>query len=171
MSCTCNRDYTHCYLCGAKGPYRQKFRSEYLTKINGTIVDAFLCRRCGQEFDTTMPCEAPAKLASRITNFKAESSNLPTQTAPTHVQKDSPEYLQLAQSKVLSLLKEGLTKEQALARMRLEGWVVELDTDSPKEHIVSGQSDTPMMKVEEHETKKAAPVSMGDIINAMKDKR
>jgi hypothetical protein len=56
--CTCGRDYSHCFICGAKNPYWQQKESMKLSLKLGRQVSQFRCQR-GHESNDGEPCTAP----------------------------------------------------------------------------------------------------------------
>lgn len=78
--CTCGRTIVpqHCANCGSTNIYGRAKHNRAIREADGsmTVVRAFRCRRCTEEFDELTPCEAPRfKYKSIAEKREAEQTN------------------------------------------------------------------------------------------------
>jgi hypothetical protein len=141
MNCKCGRAWTHCRICGSKNIYRKKFDSNFRTQQAGHPVDAYLCKKCGRDFDSDTECLAPPETRSMYTSDAMKNTE-----KPAIIDINSPEYFEALKNRASELMSgkkpRAKTIYDAHLIMKAEGWEFELDpSELPKPVVVEEQSE------------------------------
>lgn len=156
-TCKCGRTWTHCPVCGSRNLYRKKYETEVLSRERGRVIEVYTCKKHGGTINTEMECQVPPEIGSSFIRFTKEAVLRPQDILDVN----SIEFQTACTARCEELMaRKGMTIAAAVRIMQLEGWKIELEPEKTEQPTVNPTIETEI-----------EPMSLEDIVNAMKGKK